>query len=544
MSCKIDEALVIVDKAINVTKDKGKKEALIGIRERMERMRDTAKVQPSKGAAVLSKNKILIDVANRSTDTLAHEYAHFYIAAFRDTPIVQEAIKKWSENPYKGKIILAHAGIGKSFAQRNNKDFIIDGDDLFVKAANRLVKKYNRSNDETVPIIAAVKNMKSIFTAWGEYDSANYTRQVEAKRRRDEVYEVYAKLAMKAKKDGYTVLSSSFRDPLIKIADVVVTQNNVDKIADNLKSDLRVNQNSETDLVKIQGKIDKAIKVAKDNNIKHIELKADEFLEDILFKDGKEKLVQAIGEQVVKQKGEVYGWWKKFSQFVKGMFTGLDQISKEKLVELLTDAFLSNKDIRTSTTKPNFTVQPKAAPDAVKAPYKASRATKYIGYGAEGSSTALYAQQLKQQGMPINNGKYTANDVVFVSVNGKPTTGNFVSTLNEVLKALDAGATVLTDSATYLNNSTYNKGEKELAVELLERGYVQTTSKGNKDVAEWAKDVLVDKTAVDNRGVREQADTKSSNGIMDKAKAIGTELGLRDELVNETIAKLEKCSKG
>ena len=32
--------------------------------------------------------------------------------------------------------------------------------------------------------------------------------------------------------------------------------------------------------------------------------------------------------------------------------------------------------------------------------------------------------------------------------------------------------------------------------------------------------------------------------IMDKAKAIGTELGLRDELVNETIAKLEKCSKG
>ena len=41
-----------------------------------------------------------------------------------------------------------------------------------------------------------------------------------------------------------------------------------------------------------------------------------------------------------------------------------------------------------------------------------------------------------------------------------------------------------------------------------------------------------------------QADTKSSNGIMDKAKAIGAELGLRSELVNETIAKLKKCSKG
>ena len=41
-----------------------------------------------------------------------------------------------------------------------------------------------------------------------------------------------------------------------------------------------------------------------------------------------------------------------------------------------------------------------------------------------------------------------------------------------------------------------------------------------------------------------QADTKPNSDIMDKAKAIGTELGLRDELVNETIAKLEKCSKG
>ena len=41
-----------------------------------------------------------------------------------------------------------------------------------------------------------------------------------------------------------------------------------------------------------------------------------------------------------------------------------------------------------------------------------------------------------------------------------------------------------------------------------------------------------------------QADTKPNDGIMGKAKAIGAELGLRDELVNETIAKLEKCSKG
>ena len=69
------------------------------------------------------------------------------------------------------------------------------------------------------------------------------------------------------------------------------------------------------------------------------------------------------------------------------------------------------------------------------------------------------------------------------------------------------------------------------------------------DGKEWRERLVKSKTAVDNidmfkKWKDKQADTKSSNGIMDKAKAIGAELGLRDELVNETIAKLEKCSKG
>lgn len=115
-----------------------------------------------KGAAVISKNKILIDIENRSTDTLAHEYAHFYIAAFRDTSIVKEAIKKWGNE---------------------------------------------------------------------------------------------------------------------------------------------------------------------------------------------ENLVQAIGEQVVKQKGEVYNWWKQFSKWVKNLFGSLNKATKEELVQLLTDAFLTNMDISADTTK-------------------------------------------------------------------------------------------------------------------------------------------------------------------------------------------------
>jgi len=109
-----------------------------------------------KGAALLDKNKILIDIENRSTDTLTHEYAHFYVASFRDTPIVQEAIKKWG---------------------------------------------------------------------------------------------------------------------------------------------------------------------------------------------GEEQLVQAIGEQTVKQKGEVYEWWKKFSSWLKSIFENLSKVDKEDLVKILTDAFLTNMDL-------------------------------------------------------------------------------------------------------------------------------------------------------------------------------------------------------
>lgn len=132
-----------------------------------------------KGAAILDKNKILIDVASRSTDTLAHEYAHFYIGAFRDTPIVQEAIKKWG---------------------------------------------------------------------------------------------------------------------------------------------------------------------------------------------GEEQLVQAIGEQTVKQKGEAYNWWKQFSSWLKGIVTGLDNVSKEKLVELLTDAFLTKQDL-TKLESPEIE---RTKQETLKASYKTS----------------------------------------------------------------------------------------------------------------------------------------------------------------------------
>jgi hypothetical protein len=47
------------------------------------------------GQANVKAMTVLIDAVNQKQDTLPHEYAHHYIAWFRNTPLVQEAIKKW-----------------------------------------------------------------------------------------------------------------------------------------------------------------------------------------------------------------------------------------------------------------------------------------------------------------------------------------------------------------------------------------------------------------------------------------------------------------
>ena len=54
-----------------------------------------------------------------------------------------------------------------------------------------------------------------------------------------------------------------------------------------------------------------------------------------------EKLVQAIGEQVVQQKGEAYNWWKKFTNFI------LEIMSDQQVIQVLTDSFLERADLTT-----------------------------------------------------------------------------------------------------------------------------------------------------------------------------------------------------
>lgn len=76
----------------------------------------------------------------------------------------------------------------------------------------------------------------------------------------------------------------------------------------------------------------------------------------------------------------------------------------------------------------------------------------------------------------VNSGNYNSNDVVFVSIGGKRDSEPIRKEqqdkiIKEALKAIEAGATLITDNKSYIENSDYNEGEKRLAKNLEAKGY-------------------------------------------------------------------------
>lgn len=127
--------------------------------------------------------------------------------------------------------------------------------------------------------------------------------------------------------------------------------------------------------------------------------------------------------------------------------------------------------------------------DKEKAPIKAAISNKFIGWGVEGSSTEKYREQADKQGKLST--EYNDKDVVFVSINGnRPSNPEETAemqdkTIQEALKALKAGAVLVTDSAEYLQNSTYNIGEKKLAEALRQAGASYKVYANNSNIGLW-----------------------------------------------------------
>lgn len=149
---------------------------------------------------------------------------------------------------------------------------------------------------------------------------------------------------------------------------------------------------------------------------------------------------------------------------------------QNKFIEALTEAYNNvvpntqiNSQVQQATAAIPLNITPAKSVDK-KATAKGSISNKFIGFadGIQGSSTAEYA---RQAGDRANIGNYSSADTVFVSIPGMR--GNTEvrhaqqdRTIQEALKALNAGATLITDNEAYTKSSSYNEGEKRLAEAL------------------------------------------------------------------------------
>lgn len=154
------------------------------------------------------------------------------------------------------------------------------------------------------------------------------------------------------------------------------------------------------------------------------------------------------------------------------------ELEKNSLTQLATN--INKPTNRKFKIQDVFRVEPIKGADT-KAVSKAFISTQYIGFadGISGSSTGAYANQIIQQGKSelVNSGNYSSSDVIFVSVPGKRGSESIRReqqnrTIREAIKAIEAGATLITDNKSYVESSDYNEGEKRLAKNLEAKGYV------------------------------------------------------------------------
>ena len=179
-------------------------------------------------------------------------------------------------------------------------------------------------------------------------------------------------------------------------------------------------------------------------------------------------------EPIVLEKNDIVISQSKAEELLsKSGIKTVEEIENDEIRETVVPAQPS-ASVNKFDKKNLFKVTPIQATDK-KATIKASIATQYIGFGEgiKGSSTENYRQQAS---LFANTGNYSDNDVIFVSIGGRRGTDEQQKTqqdrtIKEAIKAVEAGATILTDNKDYTNASSYNTGEKRLYANMEAKGY-------------------------------------------------------------------------
>ena len=173
-----------------------------------------------------------------------------------------------------------------------------------------------------------------------------------------------------------------------------------------------------------------------------------------------------------------------------------------------------------------------------KATIKGAMANKFIGFadGIFNSSTGKYAQQA---GDKANTGNYTSDDVIFVSIPGKRGNEDVRHqqqdrTIAEALKALKAGATLLTDNKAYTENSTYNEGEKRLAKALNDAGAIYSEiQKDNQTIGVWTINT-------NNSRSNNKIENNESNNTRNAETVAGKQQTSNGGLLAESQARIQR----
>lgn len=173
-----------------------------------------------------------------------------------------------------------------------------------------------------------------------------------------------------------------------------------------------------------------------------------------------------------------------------------------------------------------------------KAAIKGAIANKFIGFadGIFNSSTGKYAQQA---GDKANTGNYTSDDVVFVSILGKRGNEDVRHqqqdrTIAEALKALKAGATLLTDNKAYTENSTYNEGEKRLAKALNDAEAIYSEiQKDNQTIGVWT-------ISTNNSRSNNKTENNESNNTRNAETVAGKQQTSNGGLLAESQARIQR----
>ena len=227
---------------------------------------------------------------------------------------------------FKGKVIIANSGTGKSYVSGHPD--IIDGDDIFVEVTNALLDKYGESDHK----ISSVSTINDIWLLWGKGEKGKLK---EYTKRRKEVYAGVAVVAKEYAKQGKTVLLASAREETVAIADLVIFQEDTKTLKKSRKSNLRENVLDMTDEEIYRKNVQFAHKITSipDRNIVH--LAKNTFIGNVIFDKQKKNTQQTSGKFVESEKTAALNARIKSGTKVQSLVYLRELFLVDKLVEIL-----------------------------------------------------------------------------------------------------------------------------------------------------------------------------------------------------------------